>query len=381
MELEDQLSLNAYREIPMYSPHVWDYGLHDPEELLEYSTEGAPSTGVDAEVAPPVGNAGSAPPTIGVQIQPCAQPETPSLQGVDGGVTQRVVSGLLRVVAAANNASLLDRMRSRSQLSEKERRKKKELSDGEIQRVFAHFDKDSDGRISAKELSLFNNYDKEDPSEMKRRWSITSPSNTETRGGYWKDKHQFTAIRGGPEGSEQYIGAKKTYQFHKRDGGTKSKADKTWLMNEYYLLQPHRDRHGLVIQEDIVLREVFSKDDICDVWNTVMLRKAIKHDLETVGNLEPPTANQEFGSTLSRYITNMMSWCMQCATIVTGFYVRHPRSMAHKPSIVTMTNARHQFVQAPAAELKLVAFLPFYRATLMVSNFAGQQPYSLIFSS
>lgn len=80
---------------------------------------------------------------------------------------------------------------------------------------------------------------------LSKPWETTGQRTT-SGAGIWNEKRdRFTAIRGRSghgQSHDDYAGAKRTYRFLKSNG-RKTK----WLMDEYYLLNPHNQRPGLVL--------------------------------------------------------------------------------------------------------------------------------------
>jgi hypothetical protein len=110
----------------------------------------------------------------------------------------------------------------------------------------------SDGYIASRIRAIRDWYGLRDPSDIRDHvfqadpWDIRDErrlfiqwTRQEFSSLFWKEKHDDAiAIRGGPGQSQRYVATKRTYEFQ----GTKPDKKKKLFMNEYRLLDPHKDR-------------------------------------------------------------------------------------------------------------------------------------------
>ncbi|CAD6255789.1 unnamed protein product [Miscanthus lutarioriparius] len=88
-----------------------------------------------------------------------------------------------------------------------------------------------------------------------------------THSGYWKEREdEFIAIRSGDDSSSScspsYHGVRRTLEFYLNDGtgGEGTKTD--WLIHDYQHLRKDEAGAALLLEEDVVLRKVFMKDNV-----------------------------------------------------------------------------------------------------------------------
>ncbi|KAJ1266007.1 hypothetical protein BS78_08G117700 [Paspalum vaginatum] len=109
--------------------------------------------------------------------------------------------------------------------------------------------------ITTKKSSNLQTHSEETTEDKAITFADLWPNPWTYSGGSWKEKgNKLTAVRyqGKGSGSPSYLGIKTTKVFCDKYGN-----ETEWFEHEYQLLDAHKNKPGLVLQEDLVCRKVF----------------------------------------------------------------------------------------------------------------------------